>query len=284
MLSVDELRKKSAQVRLDSLNAICKAGRGCTGSAMSVVEILVSLYYGEISGRPTMRVDKSKPGWEDQDYLILSKGHAVPVQYSILADLGFFDKSELGFLGQRGALLKERPNGKIPGITSTILSYAQGLSVAVGLALALKMDRKKNFVYAVLGDGELQCGQIWEAATAAAHYNLNNLIVFVDNNEVQAEGLLKGIMDIGSVQNKFEAFGWQVIKVTDGHDFDQILDAVNRAWTSNRKPVCVWCKTVSGWGIDFAERKANYHSVPLSASEMAVVSEKFKKMYDVEIG
>jgi transketolase len=146
------------------------------------------------------------------------------------------------------------------------------------MALSLQMDKKKNRVYAVLGDGELQGGQVWEAAMAAAHYKLNNLIVFVDNNKVQASGPVNVVMDIGHIQDKFEAFGWSVIQVMDGHDFDKLLDAISKAFTSNRRPVCVWCHTVCGKGIDFAERKPGYLDVPLSDGEMCEVIPRFKAL------
>ncbi len=274
----EELEKKAVQVRLDTLLSIHKAGAGCTGSSMSLIEILVLLYYGELYGKKVLNYDSKKPGCGDQDYLLLSKGQAVPAQYAILADLGFFDKSELDYLGRDGAMLKLRPDAKIPGISASMLSHGHGLSVALGMALSLKMDRKKNRVFAVLGDGELQEGQIWEAAMAAAHYGLNNLVAFVDNNKVQSNGLVSTVMDIGHIQDKFEAFGWSVIQVTDGHDFDKLLDAVARAFTSNRRPVCIWCHTVCGKGVDFAERKPGYLNVPLSEGEMADVIPKLKAL------
>lgn len=276
-MSNPELKKKAAQIRLDALMSIHKAGAGYSGSVMSVIEILVSLYYGEILGRAVMNFDPNKPQWEDQDYLILSKGQAVPAQYAILADLGFFDKSELNFLGHVNSMLQPRPNAKVPGISASTVSNGHGLSVALGVALALKMDRKNNKVFAVLGDGELQSGQIWEAAMAASHYNLSNLIAFIDNNKVQAGGTVCSVMNIDPIQDKFESFGWNVIQVTNGHDFDQLLDAVSRAFTSNRKPVCIWCHTVAGRGIDFAEGKPGYQGVALSESEMSEVIPKLKQ-------
>lgn len=273
-----DLEKKAVQVRLDALTAISKAGVGCSGSTMSLVEILVALYYGELYGKRVLECDSEKPGCEKQDYLVLSKGQAAPAQYAILADLGFFDKSELDYIGREGAMLKLRPDVKTPGISASMLSHGHGLSVALGMALSLKMDKKKNRVFAVLGDGELQEGQVWEAAMAAAHYKLNNLIAFVDNNKVQSSGLVNAVMDVGHIQDKFEAFGWSVIQVMDGHDFDKLLDAVARAFTSNRRPVCIWCHTVSGKGIDFAERKPGYLNVPLSEGEMADIVPKLQAL------
>lgn len=277
MRKMSELEHKAAQIRLSTLESLHKSGQGYVGSCMSVVEILVSLYYGRLFGdKRVMHFDPKIPGAKDQDYLILSKGHAVPVQYAILADLGFFDKSELDFLGKQGAMLKSRPSSKVPGISASMLSYGHGLSVALGLALALRMDKKGQKVFAVLGDGELVSGQVWEAAMMASKYKLNNLVAFVDNNKVQSGHLLQ----VDNLQSKFDSFGWQVIQVTDGHDCDQILNAVQKAETVTRKPVCIWCHTVVGKGVEFAERKPNYQSAALSDNEMSAIIPKLKELYE----
>jgi len=277
-MRTEDLQKKAVQVRLDALMATTKAGSGSSGSCMSVVEILVSLYYGELLGERVFKCDPLKPGVEDRDHLILSKWKSVPSQYAILADLGFFDKSELDYLGQEAAMLKPWPDAKIPGISATMRGYGRGLSVGVGMALSLKMGRRLNRVFVVMGDGELQEGQVWEAAMSASHYKLNNLVAFVDNNKIQEGGFVNSVMDVGHVQDKFEAFGWRVIQIMDGHNFDSILDAIARAFTANRKPVCIWCHTVAGKGIDFAERKPGYLNVPLSESEMAEVEPKLRQL------
>lgn len=273
-MEIKELEKKAIQIRLDTLKAISNANSGCSGSCMSIVEILVSLYYGELYGKPVLNCDSKMPGWEGQDYFVLSKSKAAPTLYSILADKEFFDKSELNFLGKPNSLLTDKPNCKIPGISASVFSHGHGLSIGLGMALSLKMDRKKNRVFVLLGDGELQDGQIWEAAMAAAHYNLSNLIVFVDNNKVQRSGLISSTMDVGNIQNKFESFGWNVVKVMDGHNFDELLDAFLKASTVTRRPVCIWCNTICGKGIDFAERKHSYLDVPLSESELNEVFSK----------
>ncbi len=276
MVKTSELEQKAVQIRLDTLNALHKGGLGYAGSCMSVIDILVALYYGELLGKPVMQFDPSKPGSGDQDYLILSKGQAAPALYSILADLGFFDKSELDFVGKLGSMLTLRPNVKVPGVTSSIFSYGHGLSIALGLALGLKMDKKPNKVFAVLGDGELSCGQVWEAAMSAYQYKLNNLIAIVDNNKVTANGPVA----VDFIQDKFESFGWQVIQVTDGHNFDRILDGILRASGSLRRPVCLWCHTIVAKGIEFAERKANYHWASLSEGEISVIIPKLQQLYD----
>lgn len=275
---IENLQKKAAQIRVEALTAMQKNDLPFVGSAMSVVEILVALYYGDIYGRKIMNFDVMKPGCPEQDYLVLSKGQAAPALYAVLADLGFFEKGELDSIGQDGALLKDRPYNKVPGVSASIESYGEGLSVALGIALGLRVDRSKNKVFAVLGDGELQNGQVWEAAMAASHYNLDNLIAVVDNNKIQSSELVAGVMDIGSIQDKFEAFGWNVIKVLDGHDFDQLLNAAERAYTSNRKPALIWAQTVASKGIDFAEGKESYHRGILSRGEYEDIIPKLKQL------
>ncbi len=276
-MNIRELEQKAAQIRLSTLETLHKGGQGYVGSCMSVVEILVSLYYGELFGqKQVMKYNPKIPGAKDQDFLILSKGHAVAVQYAILADLGFFDKSELNFLGKPGAMLKNRPSSKVPGISASMLSYGHGLSVALGLALSLRMEKTNQKVFAVLGDGELANGQVWEAAMMASKYKLNNLVAFVDNNKVQSGHLLQ----VENLQSKFDSFGWQVIQVTDGHDCDQILNALQKAETFTRKPICIWCHTIVGKGVDFAERKANYQGATLSDNEMSAIIPKLKRIYE----
>jgi len=277
-MNTKELEQKAALIRVDSLKATTKASFGHTGSIMSVVEILVALYYGKISIRDVMLYDSENPGWEDQDYLVLSKSNAAPALYSILADLGFFHKSDLKYLSQINSNLQSGPFSKVPGVSATVASHGHGLSIALGLALSLKADRKNNKVFTVMGDKELQEGQVWEAAMAAANYNLSNLVVFVDNNKIQASSSVISGMSIGSIQDKFEGFGWNVIQVLDGHNFESILTAVERAFKSNRKPVCIWAHTVAGKGIDFAEGKVGYQKSVLSESELSEVIPKLNDL------
>jgi len=269
MENIKDLQKKATQLRIDVLRMIHKAKSGHTGGSLSVMDILVALYYGEINGEPIMRYDPQKPGWEDQDYMVLSKGHASPAIYSILADVGFFDKSELDYFRQVNSMLQGHPVIKIPGISMTTGSLGQGFSSAHGLALAINVDRKPNKVFAILGDGELQEGIVWETAMAAAHYNTENLIAFVDNNQLQIDGNTRTIMKVEPIVDKFESFGWRVIPVQNGHDFEELLFAIDKAFSSARKPTCIVCNTIKGKGVSFAEGKASYHGMPLSDQEMA---------------
>lgn len=254
------LEEKCKQIRLSSLRACSKSGYGFTGEMMSAVEMLVALYYGDLYGEQVMRVDSEKPGSDEQDYVVISKSTLAPVVYAILADLGFFPAQDLDFFAQAGSQLSARPKMKLPGISVSNLTLGHGLSSALGLALSLKMERKMNRVFAILSYEELMRGQVWEAAATASQYKLNNLVAFVDNHNVNFDG-----------PQKFEAFGWKVIRVVNGHDCEEILHALNRAFTSNRQPVCIWCKTILGKGVDFAEGKVGYLDVPLSEPEMLEV-------------
>jgi len=279
-MDYSDLIKKAAQIRVDTLAAINKASFGYSGSSMSLIEILVTLYYANLNSKPVFKYDVMKPDSADRDYLVLSKGHAVVSLYSILSDKGFFHKSEMDYVGKLNSLLQPYPNIKVSGITAPIAYHGEGLSVAAGIAMSLKMDRKLNKVFAVLGDGELEEGQVWEAAMSAVHYKLNNLIAFIDNDDLQLDGPVRAVMDIGFIQSKFDSFGWKVIQVKDGHDFDQLLDALNRAFTSNRQPVCIWCHTTKGRGIPFAEGKVGYSDVPLSDAELEEVKNYMKSLYE----
>lgn len=268
MYNADQLHNKATELRIKCLEVIHKAKSGHTGGSLSVMDILVALYYAELPSGPIMKYDPQKPGWEDQDYLVLSKGHAAPALYTILADVGFFDESELGFLRQVNSMLQGHPVLKIPGVSMTTGSLGQGFSAAHGLALSLKMDKKPNRVFAILGDGELQEGIVWETAMSAAHYHSDNLTVFIDNNELQIDGFTRSVMNVEPIVEKFESFGWNVIKVRNGHDYDALLEAIEKALITTRRPTCIICNTVKGKGVTFAEKKAGYHGVPLSDQEM----------------
>lgn len=291
-MRLSQLKKKATELRIDTLNMISKAGSGHTGGSMSVMDILVALYYGtgssvDPSGNAVGGFGKSCVGRgrgkfgeakeEDKDYIILSKGHACPAQYAILADQGYFPKEELGHLRQVGALLQGHPTVKIPGIAVATGSLGQGFAAAHGIALALKLDKRDNKVFVVLGDGELQEGLIWETAMSASHYNSDNLIAIIDNNGLQIDGPTRAVMNVDPIQDKFESFGWKVIRVLDGHNFEQLLEAIDKARRVERRPVCIWCKTIKGKGVPFAENKASYHGVALSREELKVANEELEK-------
>jgi len=305
-MHLSQLKKKAAEMRIVALKAINKAGSGHTGSSMSLMDILVALYYGmgssvDSSGVPSGEYGKCCVGKgrgaygvgreEDKDYIILSKGHGCPAQYAILADQGYFPKEELDHLRQVGALLQGHPTVKIPGIAVATGSLGQGFAAAHGIALALKLDsfgagieKKDNKVFVVLGDGELQEGLVWETAMAAAHYNSDNLIAIVDNNGLQIDGPVRAVMNVDPIQDKFESFGWKVIRVTDGHNFEQLLAAIDKARRVERRPVCIWCKTIKGKGVPFAENKVSYHGVALSDQEMEAAYEELVRDSTIRVG
>jgi len=272
-----ELHKKATRLRIECLKSIHKAKSGHTGGSMSAMDILVTLYYGDLGGEQIMKYNPKNPDWEDQDYFILSKGHAAPALYAILADVGYFDKSELDYLRQVNALLQGHPVIKTPGITLTTGSLGQGFASAHGLALSLKMDHKTNRVFTLLGDGELQEGIVWETAMSAAQYRSDNFIAFIDNNELQLDGFTRSIMNVEPIIDKFEAFGWRTIPVKNGHNFDELLFAVEKALLPVRKPTVIVCNTVKGKGVAFAERNPSYHGVALSREEMEVAIPALEK-------
>ncbi|MDD5645160.1 MAG: transketolase [bacterium] len=248
------LKRKAAELRLDIVEMITRAGSGHPGGSLSALDLLAVLYYC------IMNIKPEKPVWKDRDRFVLSKGHAAPAIYSILSDMGFFSKKELPGLRRIGSILQGHPDmRKVPGIDISTGSLGQGLSVAVGMALAGKLDAKDYKVYALLGDGELQEGQVWEAAMAAAHYKLDNLAIAVDNNGLQIDGKIEEVMNPYPIEDKFLSFGWK-IKSIDGHDFAEIFDAWEWAGSSkDGKPSAIIAKTVKGKGVYFMENVVEFH-------------------------
>lgn len=264
------LQKKALQLRLVSLKMTHAAQMGYVGSIFSCLDILTSLYYGVLYGQPLMNFDSTKPGWEGQDYFVLSKGHACAAWYAILADLGFFNVEELFHFGQMNSLLQPHPSKKIPGVALSSPSLAHGFSGAVGLAMSLKADRQSNRVFCVMGDGELQEGQVWEGALTAAHYKLDNLLTIVDWNGLQVDSTTRGVIGVEPLVEKFEAFGWKAIMLRNGHDFEQLLGTFERAMEIQRRPTVIIAQTLSGKGLSLTENKPSYHSVVLSDQELQV--------------
>lgn len=264
-----ELKKLATQFRIDILHATHKAESGHPTSALSCIDIITLLYFGEIGGKRIMNFDPQRPHWDGRDYFILSKGHGCPALYVVLAHLEFFPREELNYLRQINCLLEGHPVRKIPGVEASTGPLGQGISFANGIALALKMDKKPNRVYVLLGDGELQEGQIWEAAMTASQHRLDNVIAFVDNNKLQQTEFVRAVKPVEPIGPKFAAFGWNVINVVDGHDFDELREAVRKAWKNQRKPTVIICETTKGRGVPFAEHKPAYHGKALSKEEMA---------------
>jgi transketolase len=216
----------------------------------------------------TMKHDPANPKWEGRDRFVLSKGHAAPAQYVALAEAGYFPAEDLMMLRRLGSHLQGHPDSKVtPGVEVCTGSLGQGLSMANGMAMGLKLDGKTNRVYTLLGDGELQEGQVWEAAMAAAHYRLDNLCALVDLNGLQIDGEVAKVMNVAPVADKFRAFGWNVLEI-DGHDIKAIIDALEQAQHCTGKPTVVVANTVKGKGVEFFENKASYHGVPPSDEEL----------------
>ncbi len=265
---ISALKVKATEVRMATLKSIASGG-GFTGSALSAVEILVALYYGHNVHGPILKIDPAKPGWEGQDYFVLSKANAAPAWYAILADLGFLDQNELKYYRQAGALLSAHPKPRIPGVPLGSGGPGQGLAAAVGLAMSLKMERARNKVFCLIGDAEMAHGNCWEALIQASHLKLGNLVVVVDRNSVQVDGLVRNLNLIDPIAEKFDMLGFRTCNVLSGNDLDQLLGAYDKALVETRIPVAIICKTVKAKGVDFAENKSYYHDKPLSEQELA---------------
>lgn len=256
-----ELQKIACRIRMGVIEGTFCAKSGHPGGSLSIAEDLAYLYWKE------MRVDPKNPGWEDRDRLVLSKGHCAPALYAALALKGYFPWDELKSLRHTGALLQGHPDMKhIPGVDMSTGSLGQGISAACGMALAAKIDGKDSRVYTILGDGEIEEGQVWEAAMFAAHYKLYNLCAIVDNNNLQIDGTVEEVMSPYPITDKFAAFGWNVITI-DAHDFDQIEAAMNAAKAVKGKPTVLVQKSVKGKGVSFMENQVSWHGAAPNAEQ-----------------
>ena len=255
------LQKKAAQLRIDIIEELYKAQSGHPGGSLSCIDELVALYYN------VMNVDPADPQMPDRDRFVLSKGHCCPALYAVLADKGFFPKEELMTLRQLGSHLQGHPDkNKTPGVDACTGSLGQGISTACGMALSGKISSDTYKVYTVLGDGEIEEGQVWEAAMFAAHYKLDNLVAVVDNNGLQIDGKISEVMSPYPIDEKFKAFGWHVICI-DGHDFDQIEAAFNEAETVLNQPTVIIQKSVKGKGVSFMENQVGWHGKAPNAEQ-----------------
>ncbi len=248
-----ELKKRAAQIRKYIIEEVFSAKSGHPGGSLSCTDVFTVLYFHE------MRVDPQNPQWADRDRFVLSKGHCAPALYATLATRGFFPEKDLYTFRNVNSYLEGHPSMRyVPGVDMSTGSLGQGISVAVGMALAGKLDQKEYRVYSILGDGELEEGQVWEASMAAAHYKLDNLTAFVDYNGLQIDGNITDVMNPEPVADKFAAFGWNVL-VIDGHDLEQIQQAIDTAETVKGKPTMVVCKTIKGKGVSFMENQYGWH-------------------------
>lgn len=248
-----ELKEIAQKIRIDIIRAIHAAGSGHPGGSLSAADIVTALYFRE------MNIDPKNPKMLTRDKFILSKGHAGPVQYAALAEKGFFPKEELLTLRKIGSKLQGHPDmKKVPGIEMSTGSLGQGISAAVGMALANRMDDNEGRIYVLLGDGEIQEGIVWEAVMSAAHYKLDNLTAILDWNGLQIDGKNEDVMTVSPVDEKFKSFGWNVLYI-DGHNFDEIVEALNKARQNEGKPTVIIAKTIKGKGVSFMADNAGWH-------------------------
>ena len=266
-----ELEKMANEIRKDIVTAVHSAKSGHPGGSLSSADIFTYLYFEE------MNVDPANPKWEDRDRFVLSKGHVAPGLYSTLAEKGYFPKEDLKTLRHTGSYLQGHPDMKhIPGVDMSSGSLGQGVSVAVGMAVAGKYDKKDYRVYTLTGDGEIQEGQIWEAAMWAGHRKLDNLVVIVDNNNLQIDGSVEDVCSPYPIDKKFEAFNFHVINI-DGNDFDQIRAAFKEARETKGMPTAIIAKTVKGKGVSFMENAAGWHGKAPNDEEYEIAMADLEK-------
>jgi transketolase len=260
-ITIAELEKMARTLRLNIIKMIGVGQKGHLGGSCSLAEIVTVLYFH------TMKLDPQNPGWEDRDRFLLSKGHAALIQYSALAELGFFPKEEILKVKRLGSMLQGHPDMQsTPGIEGNTGSLGQGLSMACGMAAGLRIDGKKSKVYCIIGDGEIAEGQIWEAAMTASYYKLDNLIVFLDKNKLQAMGPVADRYNTNPLVEKWKAFGWNVSEV-DGHNIREIIDALDKVDMVTGKPKIIIAHTVKGKGISFAENVVAFHNGELTQEQ-----------------
>lgn len=267
-----ELQKIANEVRKDIVTAVHAAKAGHPGGSLSAAELFTYLYFEE------MNIDPKEPKKADRDRFVLSKGHTAPGLYSVLAERGYFPKEDLKTLRHLGSYLQGHPDMKhIPGVDMSSGSLGQGISCAVGMALAGKMDHKDYRVYTLLGDGEIEEGQVWEASMFAGHRKLDNLVVIVDNNNMQIDGTLDEVCSPDPIDKKFEAFNFHVIHVADGNDFAQLAEAFKEARETKGMPTAIIAHTLKGKGVSYMEGQVGWHGKAPNDEEYAVAMEELGK-------
>src|SRR6516165_6565682 len=262
--SIEELQEIARRVRRDIVTMITAAKSGHPGGSLSAVEILVELYFN------TMRIDPANPKWAERDRFILSKGHAAPVLYSVMAERGYPDtpKDKLNTLRTFGSVYQGHPDMRfIPSLEASTGSLGQGLSLGMGMALGARLDGRPSRIYVMLGDGEIQEGQVWEAAMAAPFHKVDNLVAIVDNNQIQLDGFVKDIMDVSPLADKWRAFGWHTLEI-NGHDPNAVRTALAEAAATKGKPTCLVAHTIKGKGVSFMENNPKFHGVAPTLDEL----------------
>lgn len=275
MRDINFLVEQATKIRKDIVQMICKSKSGHPGGSLSAADIVTALYFSE------MNIDPKNPKMEGRDRFVLSKGHAAPVLYSALAERGYFDKELLGTLRAFGSPLQGHPDmKKLPGIEISTGSLGQGLSVANGMALSARISGENYRTYVLMGDGELQEGQVWEAAMSAAHFKLDSICAFIDSNNLQIDGNVDKVMGVEPLDKKWEAFGWNVI-IIDGHNFQEIFDALDKAKETKGKPTVIIAKTVKGKGVSFMENVCGFHGVAPTTEETERAIAELEKVSEI---
>lgn len=262
--SIAELKKLANRLRIEIVKMIGAAGSGHPGGSLSEVELLIALYFRVLRHNP------KDPNWADRDRFILSKGHGCPALYAVLAEAGYLDHSVLPTLRKLGSPLQGHPDKRfLPVLEANTGSLGQGLSIGIGMALAAKLDRKDWHTFVMVGDGEIQEGQNWEAAMFAPYHKLENLTLIVDYNHQQLDGFTKDILDVSPLREKFAAFGWHAIEI-DGHDFNQVIPALEEARAgAGGRPACIVANTIKGKGVSFMENNPEWHGVAPKPDQVA---------------
>jgi transketolase len=271
-LSPNELKYKANDIRQDIISMLLAAGSGHSAGPLGMADVFTALYFG------ILKHDPAKPLWDGRDYVILSNGHICPVLYATLAEAGYFPKSELQTLRKLGSRLQGHPHfGALPGIENTSGPLAQGMSQALGLALALRMDHRHNRVYLLMSDGEQDEGQIWEGVLFAGKNKLNNLTAIIDRNNIQIDGFTEDVMPLGDLRAKYEAFGWHVLEV-DGHNMPMISDACHEAKTIYERPTVIIAHTIPGMGVDFMENDYKWHGNPPNKEQAKIALNELRTL------
>lgn len=267
-MNINELKNHSNNIRKNIIKMVGTAGSGHPGGSLSIADILTVLYFEK------MNIDVKNPNYVDRDRFVLSKGHAAPALYAVLAERGYYSEEELLSLRKIGSKLQGHPDmKKVEGVDMSTGSLGQGLSAANGMAIAGKLNKKDYTVYTILGDGEIQEGQIWEAAMTSSHYKLDNVVAFVDFNGFQIDGSNEEVMNVSPIDKKFEAFGWYA-QVVDGHNFEEIFKAIDKAKEVKGRPSVIIGKTIKGKGVSFMENNVAWHgSAPNSEQMKQALSE-----------
>ncbi|MDB5168059.1 MAG: tktB [Candidatus Saccharibacteria bacterium] len=273
-LTITQLEKKANEVRQDIIRMLEAAGSGHSAGPLGLADIVTALYFN------IMNIDPAKPDWAERDMFFLSNGHTVPVQYAVMAERGYFDVSELTTLRKFGSRLQGHPERtKLPGLENTSGPLGSGLSQAAGYAYTLQYidDVKHRWVYVVTGDGELNEGNIWEAAMFAGKYKLSQLIVYIDRNNIQIDGSTDDVMPLEDLRGKWESFGWHVQEI-DGHNVDSVIDAASMARAISNKPSIIIAHTIPGKGVDFMEYDYKWHGVPPNKEQAKEALKKLRTL------